>query len=1358
MNSRIKLKLRNPAPTDTFINPVWLTGNDLYFDTDESFGISLSKEIQTLTDINKITVETALDTSLPATLKNLAILGISMDIESMDNTYPEHEVEMITGFNELAQNKLRVLGYDKSSNRIEIELLDDTDNWIVKLKEIFLDDLDFGEFEYTQANLEANFEGNDKFIDGDPGYYFGHCFYGRYVKPGILSEGDLRPLVHAKKILDLTSVAIGKKLVAPILETEYGRRIVHYLIKPDFLQDKELLNLRRFRADFVTNQTTNLAITGDTPQNVKFPQEIIDTGNNYDPATGLFTGVGIFNFTARIYPVIHITAGNSDGTSFFSFTLAVLKQDGTEDILQEQEWHNRDDDFIFREDWPDDYLTLTYDNVLVKPGEKAYVRYKRSDGDVTEARILKGSTFSCEPVRLLIQPGDVINIGNQLRHDLVLDYLKGMCHIFKWMIYDDKFANTIYFLTPYDLDFFGDSLTGYFKSTQKDWKPFQVVDSEKYIQKTKIEKNRIYQFKKSTDAKITSLKLEENNALFSKFVDNGFDRKSELENFENPYFEPTYSSGDPTYQGIGLDILNAGQTLPVPYLVDNLDNDFSFNIAPRIMIAYGYTPLYYRRVYDDGTYSGYELEYLLWKENNIVLKVPYVAQVALNPTSITGAPYPNPTFNVPAAKIAYGTYSDDLYQLIYKKFDRDFRDLPTMTAKVVIPDDNYISEDFRDRALIDSPNIHTGDVLGRVIKLSAYDPEKRTGEITFIPDNQISDDCIGFEVPNQCLNYPTLVITQVGTVYTLSLGGTYASTPDGEVYKWKYLQAFTWNYSNSVNTPIDNVEIIVIVPWNDECPPITLSGYIPVNKNPHITFSKDGNMLTAESDGDYGLTEDTTTIIYSLDGTNWILYQEPIDLSLITAENIIFRIQTTFTEVGSTPSDELEFSYNVSMHEDECPDPDLQAHPPTVAFSKVKNGTVYGYSLYKVGIYGGLDAIDYLRFREKGKYQEWVDYDNRILAQKLNGSMVIWEAQRVIVWCTNKGCPPYCSPIIEIDGGDYTDTLLSIAESGTTGVTNTHEQMWEHPDTPGLIEWKVEPLDDEIYHVPLVRTFIEQVGAATTNINERNFIWDRWNFKTEYIYTWNIDYKLNQLELHIADTGGIGAQIVVPLDITYESGQTNDYLTTAIESVINDYLSLQGYVKDVNYYLIVTITGTTTKTLKISFVAKHNPVDTWIGIYAGTDEMETESPAAVIVNVAGTKAEFQITTTSAPIVTNYSPYGTQFKVRLKVSTVNYFLDDSASNFNLLVALSPCPIVDEMMSAVITDTGKKFSLSASLTGCAGTSTFVWMYAGLEKGGSGKVISYTSSAIVYTNVIQDIKILGSCDSATHGTYEKLIRLTP
>lgn len=1350
MNSRFKIKLRDPAPANTWIDSRWLIGSDLYFDTDSGTGINLSKEIQTLTDIHKITVETALGTSLPATVKNLAILGISMDVEGIDNDYPEHQIEVEVGFNTLTQNLLKVVNYDRASHRIEIELTDNEDNWIVKLKDLFLDQLNFGSFEYTRANLLANWQTDGFYNDGDPGYWFGHGFYGRYIEQGVLTEGDFRPLIHAKKIIDLTSKAIGWKIVCPVLETDAGRTLGHYLLKNDFLKDQASLDLRKFKAT-ITAKETHLYNTNGSVRKLVFPVELEDPGNNYDASTGIFTGSGVIDFIAELDVDILFSIKSSGGKgSFIFFELVNQHADGTIEILDEGiRFDNSNGASRFTQ-----RVTLSEYGVLVKPGDKVYVHYSHTGPSITRAFVKAGGVFYSEPQNMIIQPGHVLEIGKQLRHDLVLDYLKGLCHIFKFMIYTDRFANTLYFLTPFDLNFFGDTIAGYFSGTQKDWRPKVIQNTEKYFQKIKAEKNRLYSFKKSTDTRIQDLKLPDYAPLYSKFIDNGFDRLSEMETFENPYFEPTFNDGVQNTPG-GL-VISQGGIMHAPYMVDNNDGQSSFNIAPRIFFFGGYTPLYYRRVYDDGTYSAQEVTYFLWDKNTLNVKCPNIWQVPLQATSVTGV-YPNQVFVIPDKKIAYGDFSNDLYQMIYKRYDRDLRDLPTMTEKVNITEDDFISEDFRDRALIDSPNIHTGDLLGRVVKLSSFDTETGNGEITFIADNQISNDCIGYEIPNLCQNYPTLKITKVGTVYTLTREGTVGSAIASTVFKWKYLQAFTWNTSNSVNTPIDNVQVLMIVTFSDGCPPITITGYIAVNKYPDLVFTKIGNIFEAEDVAAYGLTVNTTTIIYSYDNINWILYQGPIDLKDATAENILFKVKTTFTEAGSTPG-EKDFTYSISMHESECPDPDQQAYPPTVAFSKVKNGTLYGYSLYKVGEYSGLDAIDYLRFREKGKNQAWVDYDNRILSQKLNGVMVIWEIQRVIVWCTDKGCPPYCSPIIEIDGSDYTDTLLPVVESGTTGVTNTHTQKWEHPDTPGLNEWKVVPLNNEIYHVPLVRTFIEQVGAATSNINVRNYIWDRWNFKTEYIYTWNIDYKLNKLQLHLANSGGIGAQLTVILNITYQTGDTNDFLTVSIENAINEYLNTQGYIKDQNYQLIITLTGTTTKSLKISFVAKHNPTDTWIGIYAGTDVMETESPAVVIVNIAGTKAEFQITTTSAPIVENISPYGTSFRVRLNVSAVNYFLNDSASNFNLLVALSPCPIVPTTLSDVITDTGKKFSLSASLTGCGGTSTFIWMYAGLEKGGSGKVISYTSSAIVYTNVIQDIKILGSCSSATHGTYEKLIRLTP
>ena len=94
----IRLIYNNPAPDNVWINPLWIDQDGrISLDTGVEFGIALTKEVQKLTDINQITVETILDTALPATAKNFALLGISMDVEVIDNEYPEHDVVLEAG-------------------------------------------------------------------------------------------------------------------------------------------------------------------------------------------------------------------------------------------------------------------------------------------------------------------------------------------------------------------------------------------------------------------------------------------------------------------------------------------------------------------------------------------------------------------------------------------------------------------------------------------------------------------------------------------------------------------------------------------------------------------------------------------------------------------------------------------------------------------------------------------------------------------------------------------------------------------------------------------------------------------------------------------------------------------------------------------------------------------------------------------------------------------------------------------------------------------------------------------------------------------------------------------------------------
>lgn len=1337
MNVTPKIRLRDNTPGTVWIRPDWLEGDYLYLDIDSEFSLSLSKEVMTLTDINKITTEGVVDTSLPATGKNLAILRPSMDIERIDNTYPEYNIDVEIGHRVLRQSNLRVTGYDRATNRIDIEITDNSDNWIEAIKNIYLDELDFGTFEYSPHIFYDNWANYRKYLDGDHGVYMGHCFYGKYFYPNTLVEGDFRPLVHALAVVQKGFKAAGWAVTCPILETEKGRTILSYVLKSDFLKDPDTLKGLEFKSGYTSK--INLFNTQGKTRKLVFPVEYIDNGLNFDNTTGVFDSAGIFDFAAELNANIGFEPKSTFGKgSLIFFQIVQEYTDGTKIVLNKSTEYRNDLQLAYK----NERITLVASNIIVRPGEKIYVEYAHSGPDVTKGEILNGSLFYNTPISKIIETGDVITIADQLRHDSFLDYLKGIAHLFKIMFYTDWSNNTVYMLTPYDLDFFGNSVEGFYSQGTKDFRPKQIHGTEKYIQKEKTTQNRIYSFKQSTDAKIKSYDWDKYEP-YSRFIDNGFDWKIDENNevFENPYFEPTFSADT----GLGLH----GAIIEAPWLVDNLDNQLSNNIAPRILIGHSYGPVYYEKVFSGNT--SYSIStFSLWsgKQKQIPewINLPIVSQKQNQATGISGV-FPNQTKDIPTFKLTYGWHEDDLYQLIYKKYERDNRDLPRMTFEAVCSPEDYFGEHFRKRAVINSPDIHTGEVSGRIISITDYNPESGTAQFTFIPDNQTLNDCIGFEVPLSCENYPKIKITQVGQIFTISVNGSMTSGIQSTVIKYKYVDAVLWTTGSVIDTPLKNVDLNILITFDDGCRPITLNGLIIRQLKPSIGITKIGNKVTAQEIGVHELTVSDTEIFFSQDGVNnWQKYEAEIDISRWTNSFIYFRTIVTYDTGDKAEAEEV---FTVAPAEGECPDPDAQQYPPIVSYAK----TAQGYTLYKSGDINGDVGKDDIYFREKNKNQDWALYEVATILPLGK----CYQFRRCIQWC-NSECPIYCTAIGETDCGTCTGTLLSISES-VSYVTCSMEQKYEHPTSAGVNKWAVVPVSDSIDHVPEVRTWIERnCGGTISEITNKSIIWDRWNFRTEFIYTWNTGYKLKEINVHKADSLGIGANLMIPLDIIYTSGDDNSLLEEAIKERIRTYLSVnEDLIEEINYKLWITVTGTSTKTLNLGFVAKHNPVNTWIGIRLGVDVMNIEAPDTSISSVNGSGKEFQLTTTTAPILENWSVYGTQFKIRFRISTVDYFLDDSASNFNLFVPLSNPAILTDTLSTVLTDTGKKFTLSASLPGCSGTPTWKWLYGGVKKYLSGKTIGYTSSQEVYVGATIDVMILATCPTATYCTYEKLIKLT-
>jgi len=227
------------------------------------------------------------------------------------------------------------------------------------------------------------------------------------------------------------------------------------------------------------------------------------------------------------------------------------------------------------------------------------------------------------------------------------------------------------------------------------------------------------------------------------------------------------------------------------------------------------------------------------------------------------------------------------------------------------------------------------------------------------------------------------------------------------------------------------------------------------------------------------------------------------------------------------------------------------------------------------------------------------DNTNREILSTENGTN--WEAYRVVMFC-NEDCPIYCSSIVTANNNCAGSAV--IVDSSQLAVYTVD---WENPDTLANT-WKVEVADDSDTFVPVIRAWLDQdLGGSHTEMLSRSVEWDRWNFKTEFLWTWNQtdSVKLFKISRNVAGVQTLGLN--VDINVQFQTGATNDELTTLLENAIysamfNSYSAVDG----IDYDVIVTITGSgSSRTAGVAFVSKNVVASTWFGPNATSDYLHT---------------------------------------------------------------------------------------------------------------------------------------------------------
>lgn len=575
------------------------SNGSVYFDLAGDFTLSKSKNEESVSEFNSVSGEGVLGFSIPITDRNRAIMGcysrVGGLLDSGDVVVPVIVIEQGTV---LRQNAIRLVGRTDKSREYEVELIDDETFWKTALESVTLNELDFGTFELTEANLLDNWQNAHTYADGDQGVYFPLIHYGNWDQPATYNDDgeltaattvsveDFRPCFHVLAVLQKMFTAVGWNFRSPILETGIWRQRGAY-IGIDY-EGGPRLDGFKYRAEVQSDyfiqggngpnpedDTLNLhAIEVFDNPGVYFA-DLSDPENDYYYAEGL---CGTFRLTVGLDITVPVD-------SIIEVTFSIRNANGTLFSQQSQQAT------IF---FPQGQVELTSTALAIEATQRFVVSVQVVAGQVPPVHAIKaGSYVYNTPVSVGICEDMTLPVSAYIRDYPALDFLAGVLHIIGGgRLYTDYANKTVWVYHPWRADIPGETgVTEAFYLTPDKAKDITPITDCKSLEltRTRIDIARYYRLAFADhDDYLESLGYENNNPAFAHTQDFGDRYNSETEENNNPFFEATgeIEAKDITPTGSENGVL-------IPAMWDDDDRTRrAFDVGPRIINFYGYTEQY----------------------------------------------------------------------------------------------------------------------------------------------------------------------------------------------------------------------------------------------------------------------------------------------------------------------------------------------------------------------------------------------------------------------------------------------------------------------------------------------------------------------------------------------------------------------------------------------------------------------------------------------------------------------------------------------------------------------------------------------------------------------------------------------
>jgi hypothetical protein len=678
MLGRTKIEVKLTPEGSAILGKEWAT-----LDLPADFSLRGSKDVNSLSDANKLVTDGVISFSVPFSTTNDAAFIAASSPSITDNKDTGIEARLTVDSHDWPFDRIWVRAKNDVSGVWDIDVKRSPSHWLELASKKKLHTIDCGTATLDTGVVTA--WADQGYINGGAVHRWWVTDYGGWVdlnEPLQFTDPpvkrvfleDLRPYISEVFLLKQGFCEIGWTLEGQILSSPWALAQWSYILdRLYYNQTKGGLHKligATLTANFVPGSLIGSPVPYDTVQ--------YDPGTNALPAGPVFYG-GITNtlpfkskYTFCFQGNLENTggAGNVIGFTIYEFDTATGFPSG-------QALYDSPIEFTLAAG-----ATL-YANfcaeIEMEVGQTAVIWIGYSGTIIVK----KGYRITIEPANKSLVRGDTVTLNKMFNQDyFLLDAFKGFLHKTNARIETIWETKTVV-IHPYKTtDVFGDSVPGFIKDGELpiDINSKIICDSGRLtrLKNTLLRYTRIG-FADSTDAWIESQKFDE--PPYSRKILNGLDLPDETTELKNPFYEPTLEGQSGTLElAKNVGNLKNKPTVYLPRLWDNTDGEKSFVIGPRSLFGYG-------SVSQDDETTGLKTSFF-FEGGPALIQFGYASQKPTMPFHVDALP-------VLDATLIYGTGASDLYTTFYLGFLQRQKQAFTLDMLVLINSNDYAEYDFR---------------------------------------------------------------------------------------------------------------------------------------------------------------------------------------------------------------------------------------------------------------------------------------------------------------------------------------------------------------------------------------------------------------------------------------------------------------------------------------------------------------------------------------------------------------------------------------------------------------------------------------------------------------------------------------